>query len=38
VRIEPFQRLSAAVRKAITDETERLARFLDAPAELAFAA
>jgi hypothetical protein len=38
VRIEPFARLSAATRKALAEETDRLGEFLDAPAELEVAA
>jgi Winged helix DNA-binding domain len=38
VRIEPFARLSAATRRAIAQEAERLGEFLDAPAELQVAA
>jgi hypothetical protein len=38
VRVEPFSRLSAASRRGIEDEAERLGEFLDAPAELEVAA
>jgi hypothetical protein len=38
VRIEPFARLSAATRRAIAEEADRLGEFLDAPAELQVAA
>jgi len=38
VRIEPFGRLSAATRRAIAEEADRLGEFLDAPAELQVAA
>ena len=38
VRVEPFARLSAATRKALGAEVERLAEFLDAPAEISLAA
>ena len=38
VRIEPFGRLSAAMRRAIAQEADRLGAFLDAPAELQVAA
>ncbi len=38
VRVEPFARLSAVTRKALAVEIERLAAFLDAPAELSLAA
>ena len=38
VRIEPFAPLSAATRKALADEADRLGEFLDAPAELSVAA
>jgi hypothetical protein len=38
VAIEPFTRLSAATRKALTEEVELLAAFLGAPAELSVAA
>jgi len=38
VRIEPFARLSAATRRALAEEADRLGEFLDAPAELSVAA
>ncbi len=38
VRIEPFARLSAATRRAVAEESDRLGEFLDAPAELSVAA
>jgi Winged helix DNA-binding domain len=38
VRVEPFARLSAATRRAIASEADRLGEFLDAPAELQVAA
>jgi hypothetical protein len=38
VRIEPFRRLSAGVRRAVDEEVERLAAFLAAPVELSLAA
>ena len=38
VRIEPFARLSAATRRALAEEADRLGEFLDAPAELEVAA
>jgi uncharacterized protein YcaQ len=38
VRIEPFGRLTAATRRALGGEVERLADFLGAPAELSVAA
>jgi len=38
VRVEPFARLSAATRRAIAQEADRLGEFLDAPAELQVAA
>jgi winged helix DNA-binding protein len=38
VRIEPFSPLSAATRRAIGEEAERLGEFLDAPVELELAA
>ena len=38
VRIEPFAGLSAATRRAIAEEADRLGEFLDAPAELQVAA
>jgi hypothetical protein len=38
VRVEPFSRLSAATRRGIAEEVERLGDFLDAPAELEVAA
>jgi Winged helix DNA-binding domain len=38
VRIEAFARLSAATRRALKDEVERLGDFLDAPVEMAMAA
>jgi Winged helix DNA-binding domain len=34
VRIEPFTRLSAATRRALAEEADRLGEFLDVPAEL----
>jgi hypothetical protein len=38
VRIEPFTRLSAATRRELAEEADRLGEFLDAPAELEVAA
>jgi Winged helix DNA-binding domain len=38
VRVEPFGKLSAATRRAIANEADRLGEFLDAPAELSVAA
>jgi Winged helix DNA-binding domain len=38
IRVQPFSRLSAATRRAIGDEAERLGEFHDAPAELEVAA
>jgi hypothetical protein len=38
VQVEPFAPLSAATRRAIRDEAERLGEFLDTPAELQVAA
>ncbi|MGH3133029.1 MAG: winged helix DNA-binding domain-containing protein [Gaiellaceae bacterium] len=38
VRIEPFARLTAATRRALSDESERLAAFLGATVELSHAA
>jgi hypothetical protein len=38
VRIKPFARLSAATRRAIAEEADRLGEFLDTPAELQVAA
>jgi len=38
VRIEPFAPLSAATRRALAQEADRLGEFLDAPAELSVAA
>jgi Winged helix DNA-binding domain len=38
VRVEPFGGLSAATKRAIAEEAERLGEFLDAPAELEVAA
>ena len=38
VRIEPFSPLSAAKRRAIAEEADRLGEFLDAPADLEVAA
>jgi Winged helix DNA-binding domain len=38
VQVEPFAPLSAATRRAIADEAERLGEYLDTPAELQVAA
>jgi hypothetical protein len=38
VQVEPFARLTAATRRAIAEEADRLGEFLDAPAELQVAA
>jgi Winged helix DNA-binding domain len=38
IRLEPFGPLSAATRRALAEEAERLGEFLDAPAELSVAA
>ncbi len=38
VRIEPFAPLSAATRRGIAKEADRLGEFLDAPADLEVAA
>jgi Winged helix DNA-binding domain len=38
IRVKPFSRLSAATRRAIAEEADRLGEFLDAPAELQVAA
>jgi Winged helix DNA-binding domain len=38
IRVQPFSRLSAATRRAVGDEVERLGELLDAPTELEVAA
>jgi hypothetical protein len=37
VTVEPFRKLSSGERKAISDEVERLGRFLDAPTKVRYA-